>query len=222
VPAVKRRARCLSALGEGGGIRTAPWPPCGRSEDDSRLNWGAPGWPPRDQEGLLDRFGAWAGRATGGLLSDSPRTPAAEEDETADRSIIAVAVGSFASGARPADRSGVARRRSCNPRSDVGVDAVERRRGDAAKTWPGPRGGLMQGPIPVTLPHTPDIDVSGKVAALGEGGEGRGFPGRRPDRRVPADEGRRRSRGIRPAPAEILTFAPTNVPLPETAALPLI
>lgn len=30
------------------------------------------------------------------------------------------------------------------------------------------RGGFMQGPIPVTLPHTPGIDVSGTVAALGE------------------------------------------------------
>ena len=30
------------------------------------------------------------------------------------------------------------------------------------------RGGFMQGPIPVTLPHTPGIDVSGTVDALGE------------------------------------------------------
>src|SRR6478609_7968697 len=31
------------------------------------------------------------------------------------------------------------------------------------------RAGFMQGPIPVTLPHTPGIDVSGTVAALGDG-----------------------------------------------------
>src|SRR3954467_6017907 len=31
------------------------------------------------------------------------------------------------------------------------------------------RAGFMQGPIPVTLPHTPGIDVSGTIAALGEG-----------------------------------------------------
>src|SRR3954447_27002064 len=29
------------------------------------------------------------------------------------------------------------------------------------------RGGFMRGPIPVTLPHTPGIDVSGTVEALG-------------------------------------------------------
>ena len=57
------------------------------------------------------------------------------------------------------------------------------------------RAGFMQGPIPVTLPHTPGIDVSGTVAALGEGVEG--FAGRRPGRRVPADGGGRRGRGVR-------------------------
>src|SRR5690349_1206184 len=31
------------------------------------------------------------------------------------------------------------------------------------------RAGFMQGPIPVTLPHTPGIDVSGTVAQLGDG-----------------------------------------------------
>src|SRR3954464_3360362 len=30
------------------------------------------------------------------------------------------------------------------------------------------RAGFMQGPIPVTLPHTPGIDVSGTIAGLGE------------------------------------------------------
>src|SRR3954469_5730967 len=34
------------------------------------------------------------------------------------------------------------------------------------------RGGFMQGPIPVTLPHTPGIDVAGTVDALGEGADG--------------------------------------------------
>lgn len=36
------------------------------------------------------------------------------------------------------------------------------------------RGGFMQGPIPVTLPHTPGIDVAGTVEALGEGVSGLG------------------------------------------------
>src|SRR3954470_5422456 len=31
------------------------------------------------------------------------------------------------------------------------------------------RGGFMQGPIPVRLPHTPGIDVSGTVEVVGEG-----------------------------------------------------
>ena len=33
----------------------------------------------------------------------------------------------------------------------------------------GIRGGYLQGPFPVTLPHTPGIDVAGTVDALGEG-----------------------------------------------------
>src|SRR3954462_13824176 len=31
------------------------------------------------------------------------------------------------------------------------------------------RGGFMRGPIPVTLPHTPGIDLAGTIDALGEG-----------------------------------------------------
>src|SRR3954462_8307226 len=33
----------------------------------------------------------------------------------------------------------------------------------------GIRGGYLQGPFPVTLPHTPGIDVAGTVDALGDG-----------------------------------------------------
>src|SRR3954465_2741671 len=33
----------------------------------------------------------------------------------------------------------------------------------------GIRGGYLQGPFPVTLPHTPGIEVSGTVDALGDG-----------------------------------------------------
>lgn len=35
----------------------------------------------------------------------------------------------------------------------------------------GIRGGYLQGPFPVTLPHTPGIDVAGTVDALGDGVE---------------------------------------------------
>src|SRR5687768_87019 len=34
------------------------------------------------------------------------------------------------------------------------------------------RAGFMQGPIPVTLPHTPGIDVAGTVDAIGKGVDG--------------------------------------------------
>src|SRR5438093_13261097 len=34
------------------------------------------------------------------------------------------------------------------------------------------RAGFMRDPIPVTLPHTPGIDVAGTVDALGEGVDG--------------------------------------------------
>src|SRR5947209_3428923 len=72
---------------QGGNIMNDPTPPReGGAGGDagSRSAWGLPGWSAPDLEGLLDRFGKWAGRATGGLLGDSAWTPAAEEDETAD------------------------------------------------------------------------------------------------------------------------------------------
>jgi NADPH:quinone reductase-like Zn-dependent oxidoreductase len=82
------------------------------------------------------------------------------------------------------------------------------------------RGGLMQGPIPVTLPHTPGIDVAGTVEALGEG--------------VTGVEAGDRVIGFLPmladgaaaeyvvAPAEVLTAAPASVPLADAAALPIV
>ena len=81
-------------------------------------------------------------------------------------------------------------------------------------------GGFMQGPILVTLPHTPGIDVSGTVEALGED--------------VADLENGDRVVGLLPmagdgaaaeyvlAPAGILTSASTSVPLPDAAALPLV
>ena len=36
----------------------------------------------------------------------------------------------------------------------------------------GIRGGYLQGPFPVALPHTPGIDVAGTVDALGDGVDG--------------------------------------------------
>jgi NADPH:quinone reductase-like Zn-dependent oxidoreductase len=82
------------------------------------------------------------------------------------------------------------------------------------------RGGFMRGPIPVTLPHTPGIDVSGIVAALGDG--------------VTNVEVSDQVIGFLPmvadgaaaeyvvAPADILAPAPTSVALVDAAALPIV
>jgi NADPH:quinone reductase-like Zn-dependent oxidoreductase len=80
------------------------------------------------------------------------------------------------------------------------------------------RAGFMQGPIPVTLPHTPGIDVSGTVAALGEGVEGFRVGDRVVGFLPMADDGAAAEYVV--APAEILAPAPTSVPLVDAAALP--
>ncbi|MCO5998502.1 NADP-dependent oxidoreductase [Actinoallomurus rhizosphaericola] len=82
------------------------------------------------------------------------------------------------------------------------------------------RGGFMQGPIPVTLPHTPGLDVAGTVDALGEGVDGievgDEVVGFLPMTGVGA------AAEYVLAPAEVLTAAPKSVPLPDAAALPLV
>ncbi|WP_433917445.1 NADP-dependent oxidoreductase [Streptomyces canus] len=82
------------------------------------------------------------------------------------------------------------------------------------------RGGFMQGPIPVVLPHTPGIDVAGTVDALGEGVAGIavgddviGF--------LPMDGTGAAAQYVL-APADVLTPAPKSVPLADAAALPLV
>lgn len=85
------------------------------------------------------------------------------------------------------------------------------------------RAGFMQGPIPVALPHTPGIDVSGTVAALGEGVEGvEGFGvGDRVVGFLPmTDDGAAAQYVL--APAGILAAAPTSVDLADAAALPVV
>jgi NADPH:quinone reductase-like Zn-dependent oxidoreductase len=82
------------------------------------------------------------------------------------------------------------------------------------------RAGNMRGPIPVALPHIPGIDVAGTVDALGEGVD-----------RIEVDDevigflpmvGDGAAAEYVVAPAEILTPAPTSIPLPDAAALPLV
>ncbi|MEV5336569.1 NADP-dependent oxidoreductase [Streptomyces werraensis] len=82
------------------------------------------------------------------------------------------------------------------------------------------RGGFMQGPIPVTLPHTPGIDVAGTVDALGEGVDGIavddvvvGF--------LPMDGNGAAAQYVL-APADVLVPAPKSIPLADAAALPLV
>lgn len=82
------------------------------------------------------------------------------------------------------------------------------------------RGGFLQGPIPVALPHTPGIDVAGTVDALGEGVDSI-FVGDDVVGFLPmADDGAAAEYVL--APAEILTTAPKSIPLADAAALPLV
>jgi NADPH:quinone reductase-like Zn-dependent oxidoreductase len=82
------------------------------------------------------------------------------------------------------------------------------------------RGGLMQGPMPLTLPHTPGLDVAGTIDALGEGVNGLevgdhvvGF--------LPfVDDGASAEYVL--ASAAALAPAPTSIPLADAAALPLV
>jgi NADPH:quinone reductase-like Zn-dependent oxidoreductase len=82
------------------------------------------------------------------------------------------------------------------------------------------RAGFMQEPIPTTLPHTPGIDVSGTVAALGDGAAGVGV-GDRVVGMLPMDADGAAAEFV-VAPAEVLTAAPTTVPLTDAAALPVV
>ncbi|MFB9689471.1 NADP-dependent oxidoreductase [Amycolatopsis plumensis] len=82
------------------------------------------------------------------------------------------------------------------------------------------RGGFMRGPIPVALPHTPGLDVAGVVDALGAGVDGFAV-GDRVVGFLPMDKTGAAAEYVI-APAEVLTAAPTNVPLADAAALPLV
>jgi NADPH:quinone reductase-like Zn-dependent oxidoreductase len=84
----------------------------------------------------------------------------------------------------------------------------------------GIRGGYLQGPFPVRLPHTPGIEVSGTIDALGDGvtnvAVGDNVIGFLP---MVADGA---AAEYVVAPAEILATAPTSIPLPDAAALPMV
>lgn len=84
----------------------------------------------------------------------------------------------------------------------------------------GIRGGWLQEVFPVTLPHVPGIEVSGTVAALGDGVTGLAIGdaviGFLP---MTADGG---AAEYVVAPAEVLAPAPTSIPLADAAALPMV
>ena len=82
------------------------------------------------------------------------------------------------------------------------------------------RAGYMQGPIPVALPHTPGIDLAGTVDALGAGVAGLSVGDPVIGFLPMASPGA--AAEYAPAPADVLTAAPTNVPLVDAAALPLV
>jgi NADPH:quinone reductase-like Zn-dependent oxidoreductase len=82
------------------------------------------------------------------------------------------------------------------------------------------RAGLMQGPMPLTLPHTPGLDVAGTIDALGEGVSGLEV-GEQVVGFLPfVDDGASAEYVL--APAESLAPAPTSIPLADAAALPLV
>ena len=82
------------------------------------------------------------------------------------------------------------------------------------------RAGLMQGPMPLTLPHVPGLDVAGTIDALGPdvtdlqvGDEVVGF--------LPfGDDGAAAELVV--ASADVLARAPRTIPLADAAALPIV
>jgi NADPH:quinone reductase-like Zn-dependent oxidoreductase len=84
----------------------------------------------------------------------------------------------------------------------------------------GVRAGGMQGPMPVVLPHTPGRDLAGTVDALGENVDGLDIGDEVVGFLPMTDDGASAEYVL--VPAELLTAAPTSIPLPDAAALPLV
>ncbi|WIX92203.1 NADP-dependent oxidoreductase [Amycolatopsis sp. DG1A-15b] len=82
------------------------------------------------------------------------------------------------------------------------------------------RAGNMRGPMPVVLPHTPGRDVAGTVDALGEGVDGLEVGAMVIGFLPMTDDGASAEYVL--APADVLTPAPTSIPLSDAAALPLV
>jgi len=84
----------------------------------------------------------------------------------------------------------------------------------------GIRGGYLRDVFPVTLPHTPGIDVAGTVDALGDGVTGVQVGDDLVGFLPMVADGAAAEYVI--APAEILAPAPTSIPLQDAAALPMV
>jgi NADPH:quinone reductase-like Zn-dependent oxidoreductase len=84
----------------------------------------------------------------------------------------------------------------------------------------GLRGGYLQDPFPVTLPHIPGIDVAGTVDAVGDGVDNVAVGDEVIGFLPMVADGAAAEYTI--APAEILAPAPTSIPLPDAAALPMV
>ncbi|MGI5244361.1 NADP-dependent oxidoreductase [Dactylosporangium sp. CA-139066] len=84
----------------------------------------------------------------------------------------------------------------------------------------GIRGGHLREAFPVVLPHIPGIDVAGTVDALGEGVDGIKVGDEVIGFLPMVADGAAAEYVV--APAEVLTPAPTSVPLADAAALPSV
>src|SRR3954466_13861845 len=84
----------------------------------------------------------------------------------------------------------------------------------------GIRGGYLQGPFPVTLPHTPGIDVAGTLDALGDGVQGVAVGDAVVAFLSMTADGAAAEYVI--TPADVLAPAPTGIPLADTAAFPMV
>lgn len=82
------------------------------------------------------------------------------------------------------------------------------------------RAGYLQQAFPTRLPHTPGLDVSGTVEETGEGVSGLQV-GDRVIGFLPMD-GDGAAAELVLAPADVLTQAPTGIPLSQAAALPTV
>jgi NADPH:quinone reductase-like Zn-dependent oxidoreductase len=82
------------------------------------------------------------------------------------------------------------------------------------------RAGNMQGPMPLTLPHIPGLDLAGTVDALGTDVGGLAVGDRVVGFLPFVVDGASADYVL--APAESLAIAPTSIPLADAAALPLV